>query len=673
VGETAEEAAGQEGTLIPGDRDKTRHLPADHWGEKAKSVKLRDKLIVKKEKRSIESKLAAVRGLADSDSDDDAENWIQKQKSKAQAKEEAEKRAKMMSELDDEFGVGDLVSEKLTADKAQSYTSKNLRGLRVEHSTDHFGEADTVLTLKDADILDEKYEDVLVNVNIVDSERTKKSLDNIKSYAGYQAYDQEEVDDVTGMVKRKDLLYQYNEEIDGEKKDSFTLEKAGEFNPEQDKAKELAKIRHKLKLGAVQTLETPELRLATDYYNDAEMAAFKKPKAKKKKIRKKILKADDLLAMQTPDTLLPTHFGNTAKKKRAARIIDDDEVLPDGRLPEEGPNYDDLPVVGDLSGVRVDDDDGGTINNRLNKAKRLKNKKGKVLETVADNIIASRDSAMDTENDRDFDDLILDQTQEFCRGLGDTALFYGSTKVDEVAEDLLDFEQSLQAAAPSDTKSTRPSAKSRKGGWEMVGEDGGGDQMDVEEEDDEMEGSKSSGNFRPSILDPEALASSSVGATLKMAEQMGYLDKERTTQKSTALQSLKAKKYSVEDKTRDYEEDDRKRRGRDRGNYSGPTTSFSEKKGYKPEVFLEYVDDGGRAMSSKEAFRFLSHKFHGKSSGKIKTEKRQRKVAEDKLMAKMSSVDTPLQTLKKQQDKTKELATPYLVLSGNKQLSRLKK
>ena len=30
----------------------------------------------------------------------------------------------------------------------------------------------------------------------------------------------------------------------------------------------------------------------------------------------------------------------------------------------------------------------------------------------------------------------------------------------------------------------------------MVGEDGGGDQMDVEEEDDEMEGSKSSGNFR---------------------------------------------------------------------------------------------------------------------------------------------------------------------------------
>ena len=51
-------------------------------------------------------------------------------------------------------------------------------------------------------------------------------------------------------------------------------------------------------------------------------------------------------------------------------------------------------------------------------------------------------------------------------------------------------------------------------------------------------------------------------------------------------------------------------------------------------------------------------------SGKIKTEKRQRKIAEDKLMQKMSSVDTPLQTLSKQVEKTKELSTPYLVLSG---------
>ena len=36
-----------EGTLIPGDRDKTRHLPADHWGEKAKGLKIKEKLAVR--------------------------------------------------------------------------------------------------------------------------------------------------------------------------------------------------------------------------------------------------------------------------------------------------------------------------------------------------------------------------------------------------------------------------------------------------------------------------------------------------------------------------------------------------------------------------------------------------------------------------------------------------
>ena len=55
---------------------------------------------------------------------------------------------------------------------------------------------------------------------------------------------------------------------------------------------------------------------------------------------------------------------------------------------------------------------------------------------------------------------------------------------------------------------------------------------------------------------------------------------------------------------------------------------FREKDGYKPEVRLQYVDDSGRSMNAKEAFRQLSHRFHGKGSGKKKTEKRQKKIEE---------------------------------------------
>lgn len=60
----------------------------------------------------------------------------------------------------------------------------------------------------------------------------------------------------------------------------------------------------------------------------------------------------------------------------------------------------------------------------------------------------------------------------------------------------------------------------------------------------------------------------------------------------------------------------------------GITQDFRELE-YKPEVTLEYVDETGRVLSEKEAFRQLSHRFHGKGSGKKKTEKRAKKLEQD--------------------------------------------
>ena len=70
------------------------------------------------------------------------------------------------------------------------------------------------------------------------------------------------------------------------------------------------------------------------------------------------------------------------------------------------------------------------------------------------------------------------------------------------------------------------------------------------------------------------------------------------------------------------------------------TMEFKEKEGYKPEIKLKYVDDAGRKMSEKEAFRILSHRFHGKGSGKKKTEKRIKKIEEEQMMRMMNSPDT---------------------------------
>lgn len=71
----------------------------------------------------------------------------------------------------------------------------------------------------------------------------------------------------------------------------------------------------------------------------------------------------------------------------------------------------------------------------------------------------------------------------------------------------------------------------------------------------------------------------------------------------------------------------------------------------------------------------MSHRFHGKGPGKIKTEKRIKKHHESEAMNKMSSVDTPLNTVALMQEKQKKLQQPYVVLSARKkdQLDHLAK
>lgn len=74
-------------------------------------------------------------------------------------------------------------------------------------------------------------------------------------------------------------------------------------------------------------------------------------------------------------------------------------------------------------------------------------------------------------------------------------------------------------------------------------------------------------------------------------------------------------------------EDDKHNR-RDRF-YNGSVSEFKDKANYNPNVKLEYIDDSGRLLNEKEAFRYLSHKFHGKGPGKNKIEKRLKKSEQE--------------------------------------------
>ena len=90
-------------------------------------------------------------------------------------------------------------------------------------------------------------------------------------------------------------------------------------------------------------------------------------------------------------------------------------------------------------------------------------------------------------------------------------------------------------------------------------------------------------------------------------------------------------------------------------------------KNYKPDVNIVYYDEFGRTVTPKEAWKALSHKFHGKGSGKMKTEKRLKKIADEKKKEAMVSGDTPLSMNKAFQARQEKTGQAHFVLSvGNR-------
>ncbi|RVW86029.1 SART-1 family protein DOT2 [Vitis vinifera] len=70
-------------------------------------------------------------------------------------------------------------------------------------------------------------------------------------------------------------------------------------------------------------------------------------------------------------------------------------------------------------------------------------------------------------------------------------------------------------------------------------------------------------------------------------------------------------------------------------------------------------------MTPKEAFRMISHKFHGKGPGKMKQEKRMKQYQEELKLKQMKNSDTPSQSVERMREAQARLKTPYLVLSGH--------
>ncbi|KTF84196.1 hypothetical protein cypCar_00031443 [Cyprinus carpio] len=585
---------------------------------------MREKLAALKEKRLLNQKLGKVKVLGDEEPWlDDTAAWVERSRKLAKEKEMAEKRAKLLEEMDEEFGVSNLVEQEFAQERRDAYSSGDLKGLKVQHKMESFREGETViLTIEDKGVLEEE-EDVLVNVGLVDKEKAEKNVELKKKKPDYKPYEEDESVDDMVVFKPKSVLSKYDEEIEGEKKKSFRLSAGGFVGGERER--ELQAIRENLRSQA-QSLDMPALTLASEYYTPHEMVGFKKTKCKVKKIRKKekILKVDEVLV----DDTRSSDFGSRSRG-RGRKQADEEERVEHGGVAKETSSKagDVLQQSDDIRMADMDISDDG------------KREHFHVAEHM--NQLVKAD---DDDNDPDKkNNIVFNATSEFCRTLGDIPT-YGLSGNREDQEDIMDFEKDDEKEGGGHSDSDMDDNV----GWSTV---------NLDEEKIQADFSTAS----TTILDEEPIVNSGLAAALLLCKNKGLLDTQmlKVARVKAPKGALPNDNYAIEDKMNI---DDKYSR---REEYRGFTQDFKEKDNYKPDIKIEYVDESGRKLTPKEAFRQLSHRFHGKGSGKMKTERRMKKLEEEALLKKMSSSDTPLGTVALLQEKQKSQKTPYIVLSGS--------
>lgn len=571
-----------------------------------------------KKARDAARKYSKLEGKGLGDADDvtelDTRTWLVQQK-KRQKKLERERLRKLERELAER-------------EQQPGYTAEDLAGVKVGHELDDFEEGgEQILTLKDATI--DQYEeegDELENFDMKERDALNERLEVKKKKPVYNPNDVDESGSTT-------LLKHYDETIDGKKRKRFTLDGQGTSAGEREAMKQL--VGEKLK---AQPISLDILKDApTSDYTTLTDAKIGKPKKKRAKTtRQKVVDDDDIFPTETTNNLPPE-----------ANNMDIDSGPMEA---EAAPR-----TLGVEGSSFVDDDD---LQASLAKQRRaaLKKRKKTMPEDIARQL---RDDASATPGMDGFNDDVREEE--------------GGLVIDETSEFVANLQRSTEAAK-SHLESSKPSTFPTKKGTlsaKMKDED-----MDMDEpfndsqDGEDFEARLEGGNSTPAQpgltvngLEDEATLNQGVGATLSMLSQRGLI-KQSTEGDLNALHRER-QRFLLEKQNREADAERKAKLQRERDRASGKLDRMSARdreeyarwenrqrdqqesrqmtdifnREYKPDVQLKYVDEFGRSMNQKEAFKHLSHQFHGKGSGKQKTEKHLKKIEDDKKREAMSSLD----------------------------------
>ncbi|CAK5268507.1 unnamed protein product [Mycena citricolor] len=527
----------------------------------------------------------------------------------------------------------------------EEYSERDLVGLKVSHDFEDLDEGDArILTLKDSRILDNE-EDELQNVEMAEAERTKKNNELKIKKRDYTGYDDEEFTPGHEGMKRS-VLSKYDEDIDGVQETGFRLGSSVRSKAaiiEEEKHTAAATVNKSLL-----SIDYAKTFLDSDYLKEGDVG-FKKPKTKKKRSSRRVPEVEE----PPPDQM----------------DVDTKPIVPRAR---------------DLDTNFVDDDDLQAALARSRKAKLRKSNKltpEQLADKIAQQLAAEQQAQAQAQVVATDDGLTFDDTSEFIRAVGNNT---------EIKEE------------PKESKIPQPSSArevSMAPGDEAVEELEAGEvtMKDEDDEDDEMAILDAIENLVKSVEAEQAAADgpvddgiggtaseqtfrSGMAGTLNILRQQGVLsapsedqssrevvqtDRDRwLAQQRRAIERRETEKWQSRGAAKDQASRETMNRQREQQEIRETVELF---KNYKPDVNLVYYDEFGRALTPKEAWKALSHRFHGKGSGKMKTEKRLKKIKEEQKQAAMASGDTPLSMTKAFQLRQEKTGQAHMVLSvGNR-------
>ncbi|KAF3388917.1 U4/U6.U5 tri-snRNP-associated protein snu66 [Penicillium rolfsii] len=551
--------------------------------------------------------------LGESDGADlDTKAWLMQAKKRSK-KIEKERARKLAEELE----------ERERAAAAQ-YTAEDLAGIKVGHAIGDFeGGEEHILTLKDAAVDDEEEGDELEDIHLVEKDKTTEKLELKKRKPVYDP-----------TAENQGILAQYDEEIDGKKRKRFTLDAKGSTEEEREAKRQ--EVSAGLKKGVFNLDLEPEIQ--TSDYMDISEVKIKKPKKKKNKTTKQRAVMDD-------EGLFPTTEFNTPNGTSMDIDSTTAASAPVARKPisEE---------------VSFADDDDLQASLALQRRAAFKKRKKMRPEDLARQLREEESQTpMETDTLEDGAEepgLIIDETSEF---------------VSNLQKPTLPEREERRTATPAAEATARSEPEEEPEDVDMERS-----YNDIEDEEDlkerlkREESNQAAQQLTVTGLEEESTLDQGLGATLSMLRQRGLV-KETDSSSSNAL--LRDRQRFLQEKLkREAEAERRARLQRERDRASGKLDRMSARereeharwenkqrdqqearqmaeifnREYKPDVQLKYTDEYGRSMNQKEAFKHLSHQFHGKGSGKMKTEKRLKKIEEEKKREAMSALDSSQHT-----------------------------